>query len=204
MVRSLLAARITISNFNPYESPNPIESPATDSAAIPPPQSVGWVKHVRIVSALMIAQGSLDLLMGAGLIAMGAFVGFGMRNIVANDPEFQRNAPPPDAMFTLMSWGYIAVGVVTSLIGAVNIFAGIRNWMFKGRILGMVAMFLGLGASFTCYCLPTSVGILVYGLIVYLNPAVIRAFQMRAEGYTVNDALAVSPPTSPPQSSSPP
>ncbi len=150
----------------------------------------------------MIVQGSLDVLMGMVFIGMAALVHFGMRNAIANDPEFQQNGPPPEVMFTMMSWGYAAVGGGTSLIGLLNIFAGIRNMMLKGRVLGMIALFLGLAASLSCYCMPTSVGLLVYGMIVYLNPAVIRAFQLRAQGYAADEALAASVSTSSPQSPS--
>jgi hypothetical protein len=42
----------------------------------------------------------------------------------------------------------------------------------------------------TCYCTPTSIAILVYGLIVYLNPAVAAAFEMGKKGMTGDQILA--------------
>ena len=153
----------------------------------------------------MVVQGTLDLVMGLGLIAAGLFVSFGMRQAIAADPEFQQGEPPPQAMFAMLTWGYIAIGSVASLIGAVNVYAGFRNWKFRDRKLGIVAMFLGLGTVLTCYCVPTSAALLVYGLIVYLDPAVIRAFRMRSEGFSPYEIQAghsaPSNPQPPPPSS---
>ena len=37
-----------------------------------------------------------------------------------------------------------------------------------------------------CYCLPTAIGLFIYGLIVLLNPSVKRAFEMGEQGYSAN------------------
>jgi hypothetical protein len=41
-----------------------------------------------------------------------------------------------------------------------------------------------------CYCAPTSIGVLVYGLIVYFNPAVVAAFELGKRGLRGDAILA--------------
>jgi hypothetical protein len=77
----------------------------------------------------------------------------------------------------------------------------------------MVSIIAGLSSMLSCYCAPTAVGLLVYGLILFLNPAVKTAFQMVEQGHSVDQVLAAfspfqqtyyqqatyqPPPTSPP------
>jgi hypothetical protein len=153
------------------------------------------VGQVRIVSILMLVQGSLDLLVGLGLIGMGIFMGVAMRDAMMENPQFQQgNGPSPDFMVNMMSGIYGGLGVVIGIIGALNLFAGYRNWKFKGRALGIVSLVAGLGTIFTCYCAPTSLALCIYGLIVYLNAPVAAAFRMGEEGYSGDEiTMAFSP-----------
>ena len=112
-------------------------------------------------------------------------MGFAMREGLMDNPQFQQgNGPPPEVMINMMSWGYGGVGVVVGIIGVLSILAGYRNWKFKGRTLGIVSLVAGLGTILSCYCLPTSLALCIYGLIVYLNGPVAAAFRMGEEGYS--------------------
>ncbi|MDA1055905.1 MAG: hypothetical protein O3C40_36430 [Planctomycetota bacterium] len=169
---------------NPYEAPMG-GLPAPVGGELPPPQDPGMVGQVRIVSILMMVQGSLDLLVGLGLIGLGIFMGFFMREAMMQDAQFQQaNGPSPEFMANMMSGIYGGLGVVIGIIGALNIFAGYRNWRFKSRTLGIISLVAGLGTIFTCYCAPTSLALCIYGLIVYLNGPVAAAFSMGEEGYS--------------------
>ena len=67
-------------------------------------------------------------------------------------------------------------------VGGLNIAAGIKNLKYRSRTLGIAALCLGIVPVFTCYCAPTAIGILIYGLIIYLNRDVSRAFEMGEQG----------------------
>jgi hypothetical protein len=73
-------------------------------------------------------------------VAAGLFVGVAMP-VMMEAPELQQgDAPPPEFMFDILSWTYVGLGAVAGIIGALNVFAGYRNWKFKGRVLGIVAL----------------------------------------------------------------
>jgi hypothetical protein len=71
-------------------------------------------------------------------------------------------------------------------------------------------MVIGMGSVLSCYCAPTGIALLVYGLIVYLNPAVKLAFEMGAQGIPASQILATfvpfrgGPPMPPPGTWQPP
>jgi hypothetical protein len=75
--------------------------------------------------------------------------------------------------------GMAAVALVSSVL---HVTAGLRNYCFRGRTLGIVALACGMLTVLTCYCFPTAAALGVYGLIVYLNPEVSEAFRMGEAG----------------------
>ncbi|MEO8496056.1 MAG: hypothetical protein ABI614_13380 [Planctomycetota bacterium] len=180
---------------NPYESPTGDFPNFSGAGELPPPQEPGMVGQVRIVSILMMVQGSLDLLAGLGLIGMGIVMSFVMRDAMMQNPQFQQgNGPSPDFMANMMAGIYGGLGVVIAIIGALSLFAGYRNFKFKSRTLGIISLVAGLGTVITCYCAPTSLALCIYGLIVYLNAPVAAAFRMGEEGYSGDEiAMTFSP-----------
>ena len=95
---------------------------------------------------------------------------------------------PPAPMPAGFEWMLLAIygsmGLISLVIGVLGIWAGIRMLKFRGRILGIVALSSGLLSIAGCYCLPTAIGLFVYGLIVLLNEPVKRAFAMGEQGRT--------------------
>jgi hypothetical protein len=75
-------------------------------------------------------------------------------------------------------WGLVVVG------GAfLHIVAGILNYRFRARVLGIVASIVGMMTTLlTCYCAPTGIALGVYGLICYMNQEVMQAFALAAAG----------------------
>jgi hypothetical protein len=176
-------------------NPNPYQSPKWDSQ--PPRQDFGMVHQVRVVCILMGVQGVLELLAGLLYGAMGIFMPV-MIQQMQQDPAFQKgNGPDPEVMFWIFGGVYMGMGAIAILAGVLHIWAGIRNYSFRGRTLGLVAMILGLGSMATCYCLPTTIAIAVYGLIVYLNGPVIRAFDLGRQGLDSDQILATFSPSYP-------
>ena len=82
---------------------------------------------------------------------------------------------------------YVVVGLVIAVIGGLNIFAGLKVKNYRGKTLAIIALAAGLLASLTCWCAPTALGLLIYGLIVLMNEDVKRAFEMGEQGYSPQD-----------------
>lgn len=85
---------------------------------------------------------------------------------------------------------YVVFGLAAFAVGGVRIFAGIRNYSFRGHTLGIISFALGLVTLITCYCAPTSIALGIYGLIIYLNPDVSAAFARRERGETPEQITA--------------
>jgi hypothetical protein len=109
----------------------------------------------------------------------------------------QEVEPPPDMSAEAVSWVLLVVygglGVLTLIAAALHIIAGIRNYSFRNRVLGLVALGGGMVTMFTCYCAPTAVALGVYGLVTYLNPEVARAFAMAESGSSRDEILSAFP-----------
>ncbi len=147
------------------------------------------VGHVQVVAILMMVQGALEALVGLGLVALGGFFPAMMQM------EMDRGqAGPPPMPAETMSWMmliiYGGMGLLVLIAAGLHIFAGIRTYMFRGRILGLVALGGGMVTVMTCYCAPTAIGLGVYGLITYLNPEVAQAFAMGEAGTSREDIRA--------------
>ncbi|HEV8483411.1 MAG TPA: hypothetical protein VGV87_07675 [Blastocatellia bacterium] len=139
-----------------------------------PPRRSGYVGQVTVVAILMIVQGSLVALIGLALMIIGpamfALSGSG------HQAQDERIITQVGGVFYLL-FGGLLVGA-----GGLNIVAAVKNLKYRGRTLGITALCLGTLAMFTCYCAPTAIGLLIYGLIIYLNQDVSRAFEMGEQG----------------------
>jgi hypothetical protein len=135
------------------------------------------VPQVQVVSILMIVNGALSALMGLLFSALGPFM-----FVVMNADK--RGGPPANerAILEIVSIVYLVLGLLVLTAGLLNVIAGIRALHFRGRALAIVALFFNLVPVFTVYCAPTSLGVMIYGLIVFFNADVARAFRMAAEG----------------------
>jgi hypothetical protein len=175
---------------NPYQpsSFDPKQFQDVAYSPVPVPSGgFGWVSQVRIVSVLNCVQGALELALGAMLVAMAVFVPYAMQMQKAGG---NGGPPPPAGMETILTASYGGIGAGLLISGLVRIVAGIQNFRFRGRVLGIVSFCLGLVSMLGCYCAPTSIAVLVYGLMVYLNPAVVAAFEMGQQGMNGNSILA--------------
>ena len=189
---------------NPYQAPSFDPKHFQDYATpFPPPQNTGfgWVQQVRVVAILNCVQGGLECLMGTFASGMGIFVSI-MLQMERRNPNIPNNGPPP-GMEWLIGGVYLVIGVAVLAAGILRIYAGLQNFRYRKRVLGIVSFFCGLVSMIGCYCAPTSIGMLIYGLIVYLNPAVQAAFEMGDKG-TPTDAIFTAFLPYPPQNFGPP
>lgn len=96
-------------------------------------------------------------------------------------------APMPVGLEWMMLAIYGSMGLVSLVIGVMGIWVGLRMMKFRGRTFGIVALSCGLLSISGCYCLPTAIGLFVYGLIVLMNPSVKRAFEMGEQGLSAGE-----------------
>ena len=165
---------------------NPYSFQETPSAQLPGDMQRGLVHHVTALSILTIVQGSLVTLFGLGLTAMAVVIPAILKaqGGMPRQPGMPAGPPMPVNMELIMLSVYGGMGVVSLAIGVLGIWAGIRMLKFRGRTLGFVALSSGLLTIAGCYCLPTAIGLFIYGLIVLLNEPVRRAFAMGEQGHT--------------------
>ena len=164
---------------NPYQSPEAAREWAAGRPLPPQPGAPSaWVGHVRWVAGLMIAQGILEFAAAGFCGALAA--GFPLLIFKAGE-EVQ--IEERGVWFIVAV--YASLGALHLVMAVLHVLAGISNLRYRRRTLGLVAMFSGFASvAFVC-CAPTAIGIAVYGLIVYFQEPVMRAFALGDEGYTV-------------------
>ena len=139
-----------------------------------PPRRSGYVGQVTVVSILMIVQGSLVSLIGLFLMILGPAM-FALSGAGHQSDDERIISGVGGAVYLLFGGALVAAG-------GLNIVAGIKNLKYRSRTLGIAALAIGGLAILTCYCAPTAIGLMIYGLIIYLNQDVSRAFQMGEQG----------------------
>jgi len=108
---------------------------------------------------------------------MFALMSFGPR------PPSQPAANTADTvMMTVVSGIYVVMGLLVLVSGMLNFVAGIRCLSYRGRANPLVALFSNLVPMLTCYCIPTSLGLMIYGLVVMFQSDVAYAFSEVARG----------------------
>lgn len=164
---------------NPFSSPAPsygLAQPGHDKRQ----PGLGYVRQIPILGIVTIVQGVLLALMALICTGYGIFFAFFFEEIIpeADRAQMQAGAPPLEIIGAIA----IGIGVFIFIISALNFIAGIRALRYRGRRFIIVTWFLGLIASLTMYCAPTSIGLAIWGLIVFFNPAVKSAFDMVENG----------------------
>lgn len=146
------------------------------------------VSQVTIIGILMIVNGALCTLYGMLLMFMGP--------VMSSFFNFQAGQAPPQAqpqmqqmqqMMSVVSVVYVIIGAAAALAGVMNIAGGISALRFRSRTFVIIALFFNVAAFTTCYCLPTSLGLMIWGLIVMFQSDVAHAFTLGASGYTVDE-----------------
>jgi hypothetical protein len=144
----------------------------------PRPVRKGMARHIRIVSVLLIIHAALLLILGVVFLGMAAMIEAEFRSMA-------RRVDTPEVLWIGM--GGAGVGVLT--VAVIQLVAGIKGLRVRGRALGLVALFSNLMILSTCYCLPTGLGLMIYGLIVYYSSSATRAFAAVEAGVPWPEAL---------------
>jgi hypothetical protein len=152
-----------------------------DAAGDATRHSRGLVGHVPIVAILLLVQGGLELAFGLFCLAFAAL------SFVL--PAEALGGMDATVMAVLMGvFGVTGVGC-----GGLRIVAGLSNWSYRRRMLGITALGVGLVAMFTGYCAPTAIALAIYGLIVYVNESVALAFELGSQGRSKAEIQAAFP-----------
>ena len=132
------------------------------------------VQQVRVSSSLQIMVGGLELLPAAYLlVAAGMFAveSFGLNRQADSRILIE---------YTAVSFG----GFTIFIVAVLRIWSGIAGFKFKRRKMAIFASVLGMTSALTMYCSVFSIGMLIYGLIIYLDRNVKRAYEMAEQGMT--------------------
>jgi hypothetical protein len=121
----------------------------------------GLTGHMPALGVLLIVHGSLMLLMGLMIILAGAAV-------IVGGLSGGEEVPP------LIGAGccYFFMFLCAAVGGGLQIAGGINAYRWKNHGLVKTAIFASIAGIFTCYCWMTSVGLLIWGLIVIHDQAV--------------------------------
>ena len=171
---------------NPFEADASLDPRGHQEVNLPPDTKRGMVGHVFVLGVLMAVYGALFVILGLCTVGYGVFMPEMLKNNPAwqNNPQFGNNPPmPPDELLKMMTTGTLIAGGMFVLLGALYLVGGIQVSRFRGRMLGIVALSVGLLSVFGCYCIPTSVALFVYGLVVLLNEPVKTAFGLGDRGF---------------------
>lgn len=166
------------------------DQPSVPAAAV---QDYGWVKQVRLFAILNGIQGVLELLFGMLAMSMGVLMPFLLQIDKAQKAQEGGEGQPESFVWAITAL-YVTIGTPVLVSGILRMVAAMKNYRFRGRVLGLVSVFVGLGSIFSVYCAPTGIGLLIYGLILYLNPAVKAAFEMARQGQSVAQIMSAFSP----------
>lgn len=116
---------------------------------------------------------------GLALVGMGLWSGV-VWIWVGADVSGRGEDLPPWLVLGLL--GFYSVLLMGS--GVAQIVAALRLRHLKGRRFAMMAWGGGLFSILTCYCLPTSIALMIWGLLVMRDPEVEDAFAHPEEHQT--------------------
>lgn len=173
---------------NPYAAPATL-GPMAGGAPFATGAGRGLIGHVPAIAILMIVQGGLEIVMGGMLLFLGIFLPLMMQGELAQEDGGGAGLPPGFVPWMMLGI-YGGLGLVTVALAIIRIVAGLRNYRFRSRTLGLIALVGGMATMFTCYCAPTSVALGIYGLITYVNPQVVHAFALGAAGRSKDEIEA--------------
>ena len=131
------------------------------------------VQQVRVSSSLQIMVGALELLAAAYLLVIVGVIA--VESVLNRQADFRILIE-----FTAVSFG----GFTIFIVAVLRIWSGIAGFKFKRRKMAIFASVLGITSALTGLCSIFSIGMLIYGLIIYLNRDVRRAYEMAEQGMT--------------------
>lgn len=134
-----------------------------------------FVSQVPLFGIALMVHGGLVVALGGMLAVYGAFLA---RAFDRAGPSAAPSDPAAAMMPEVLVGGMLGVGLVHVGIGAFQLFAGWRVRQYRARWLTLGALAAGLGTVIGCYCVPSSIGMLIWGAIVLLTSDVVARFEL--------------------------
>lgn len=126
------------------------------------------VRQVPALGIVTVIHGGLVLLLGLFLLIYGVSLAVSFSSMPEPAP-IDPNLPSAGVFEGIMTWTMLGLGLLHGLVGALQLVAGFYVRTFRRRALGVVALLLGVLTVFGCYCGPTAIALIVWGLIVLLS-----------------------------------
>ncbi|HEY8432839.1 MAG TPA: B-box zinc finger protein [Sandaracinaceae bacterium] len=137
-----------------------------------------FVAQIPAFGIALMVHGGITAATGLYYAVFGGFLALEWARV----PSEPSDALPIDALFESLFFGVAALmGLVHFVPGALQMWAGWRVRTYRSRRLAILALVAGLVAGIGCYCAPTSIGMLVWGLVILMERDVRERFAA-AEG----------------------
>jgi len=134
--------------------------------------SRGKVAHVEWLAIVTMVHGGLLTSYALLLAVYGAVFGVTLGQV---EPT-RDDGPPPEIMAGLIG-GTMLVMMLGQLVpGVLQLIGGWYMRKFRYRALAVGALLSGVMSVIGCYCLPTSVLLIIWGLIVLFDESVAKRF----------------------------
>jgi len=164
---------------NPFQAPQSIGR-SDEAGSEVDPRQIGLARQTPIVAVLMMMNGGLLVIYSLYLFGLAFTLSDKIVAQVGNQPDNPAlKHLTPHTFGLILQAVFIALGGLTAASGTLGLWAGALNFSHRGRTLGIVALVSGLVSVVTCWCFPSSLALLIYGLIIYLSHDAERAFRWR-------------------------
>lgn len=121
-------------------------------------------RHIRWVANGLTLQGGLELVLGLALLLGAA----------------DSDAGAPATLYE--RWLHGAAPPLLVACGSLKAFAASRNRRFRGRVVGLAALWSAIPSATVWACAPSGLALLVYGTIVYRDRTSREAFALGESG----------------------
>ncbi len=136
-----------------------------------------WRRIPWVANGLTV-QGGLELMLACALL-LGAM-----------DSDTQLPTAPYEVLLVRFGPACLLLG------GALKAFAAAQNRRFRNRAAGLAALWSAVPTALVWTCAPTGLALLVFGMIVYRDPASRDAFALGDKGMSPEEiAHALGPQT---------
>ena len=162
----------------PQDFHNPFDAP-TDVSHAPVDQGPGLLGQVTLFGWCSLAQGVLEGFVGGVFIAFAGLAWYESRNMPDHLP---RDFGPNESAIVMGVYGI--GGSIAILAGLFRMFSAFKLMRYESRMMGFASLGVGTLTSVTVCCSITSIGLLVWGILVLINDPVRRAFELRTAGHS--------------------
>jgi len=127
-------------------------------------------RRITTIAVLLIVQGAFDIVLGLALSGVAVYVAGGGTGL------------PLESFPAESTIGVIVFGPALLAAGGLKVYAGIRNYAYRGPLLGIVALASCAVSMANCPLAVLSFALMVFGLRVYRHRDSERAFLMGRQG----------------------